>query len=260
MKRILFTLLLLIVVFAFSFKNSSAQKTYYTYSKPQWAISFGPAWVLATNDAYGRANYEIQSEVLRNNYGMRWGWGGFLEGKFSPGKKRNDRIFLGVDYKGMSNSDFEGSSDANSTQFDFVTIDAGYEYLFYGTYGFRSFYGAGFTGNFISGSYDPNPNDAMDTLNYSRTFESSFRVGMEIKAGLEFIMNSSKKNYGISVSGKYNLTNLFNDDNVAVTKGQPQSLNDGSETPGPGFKRYIGVFSLNVGFTIYPDVKKTIRK
>lgn len=265
MKRIFFTISLLIVIIAFSNTNSNAQtttpKVYYTYSKPKWTVSFGPAWNLATNDAYGRANYAFQSEVLRDNYGMRWGWGAFLEGKYSPGQKRNDRIFLGVDYKGMTNSDFEGSSSANETSFDFVTIDAGYEYLFYGTYGFRSFYGAGFTGNFISGNYTPNPNDAADSLNYPRTFESSFRVGMEIKAGLEFVINSTKKNYGISVSGKYNLTNLFNDNNtVAASKNQPLSLNDGSEAPGPGFKRFIGIFSLNVGFTIYPDVKRTIRK
>ncbi len=83
---------------------------------------------------------------------MRWGWGGyFFEGKYSPGKKKNDRIFLGCDYKGMSNSDFEGSDNANKTSYNIATIDAGYEYLFYGTYGFRSYYGAGLTGNFISG-------------------------------------------------------------------------------------------------------------
>jgi hypothetical protein len=196
-----------------------------------------------------------------DNYGMRWGWGAFLEGKYSPGKMRNDRIFLGANYKGMSNTDFEGSDNANETSYDITTIDAGYEYLFYGTYGFRSYYGAGLTGNFISGTYTPNPL-STDTTNVARTFESSFRLGMELKAGLEFVFNNKNKNIGISVGAKYNLVNLFTADNADIIPGQPESLNDGTGSPGqgPGFKRYIGIVSVDVGLTIYPDVKRKVRK
>ncbi|MBK8551820.1 MAG: hypothetical protein IPL53_12445 [Ignavibacteria bacterium] len=248
------------ILIIFSAEYSQAQKVSYIYPRPKWTIVIGPAWNLATNDAYGRANYSNQSQVLADNYGMRWGWGAFLEGKYSFGKKmRSDRIFLGVNYKGMANSDFEGSDKANQTKFDFITVDAGYEYLFYGTSTFRSYYGGGLTGNIISGSYNPNPS-IDDTTNIARTFESSFRLGMELKAGLEFIFKNKNRNLGISIGAKYNLTNLFTDNNAVIASGQSQSLNDGSGTPGPGFKRYIGVVSVDVGFTIYPDVKRKVRK
>ncbi|MEO8665198.1 MAG: hypothetical protein ABI462_06855 [Ignavibacteria bacterium] len=252
-----FIALLLFIIIGFTFQDSYSQTVRYTYTRPSWTIGFGPVWNLATNDAYGRANYSETSTILRDNYGMRWGWGGYLFGKYGPGKKKNDRIFLGVDYKGMTNSDFEGS-DANKTHYDFITIDAGYEFLFYGTYKFRSYYGAGLTGNIIKGEYTPLfPND----VNKALTFESTFRLGFELKAGLEFIFNSRKRNFGLNVGAKYNLTNLFNDDNATASLGQTQNLNlnDGKDSRA-GFKRYIGIVSIDVGLNIYPDVKRVVRK
>lgn len=258
MKRTILFLLIIVSLFILNDLNAQTSKTYYTYSKPSWTVGFGPAWNLATNDAYGRANYSTNAQVLRDNYGMRWGWGGYIFGKYSPGKTKADRIFLGFDYKGMTNTDFE--SDANKTSFDIMTFDAGYEYVFRpgSSSRFWSYYGLGLTGNLISGEFIPqNPT----TTNFKRNIESTFRVGMEIKAGLEFVINNSKRNLGINVGGRYNLTNLFNADNAVPTAGQTDNfnLNDGGEAGGPGFKRYIGIFSLDVGLNIYPDVKKTKR-
>lgn len=245
---------LLLVALVSSFSN--AQNVRYTYTRPQWTVGFGPAWNLATNDAYGRANYASQDQILRDNYGMRWGYGAYIFGKYSPGKNRNDRIYLGADYKGMKNSDWD--KEGNTTKYDIVTIDAGYEYLFYGTYSFRSYYGIGLTGNIISGNYTPNKETAFNTY---KSFESTFRVGMELKAGLEFVIGS-KKNLGINVGAKYNLINLFNDDNAQPLLGQTEglNLNDGDGTSGPGFKRYIGIVGIDLGLNIYPDVKKKVVK
>ncbi|MEZ4691100.1 MAG: hypothetical protein R3A12_13435 [Ignavibacteria bacterium] len=33
------------------------------------------------------------------------------------------------------------------------------------------------------------------------------------------------------------------------------NLNDGDGTGGPGFKRYLGMLSIDIGISIYPDVK-----
>lgn len=260
MKKKLITLFVLILVCLLN-TNINAQNTkkvYYTYTKPSWVVGFGPSWQLATNDAYGRANYSSNIQVLKDNYGMRWGIGGYLYGKYSPGKKKNDRIYLSFDYKGMTNSDF---SDYNKTSYDIETISAGYEYLFYGTYGFRSYYGGGLTANFISGDFTPNP---QTVTNYPQSFESSFRVGLEMKAGLEFVFKNSKRNLGLNVGARYNLMNLFNGDNSVAAAGPDQylnqNLNDGSDAGGPGFKRYVGMLSIDVGINIYPDVKKVVRK
>lgn len=253
MKKSILTFL----IFAFlsmGYVDLFSQTTaYYTYSKPAWTIGFGPIWNLATNDAYGRANYSSQDQILRDNFGMRWGYGGYVFGKVCTGKKRSDRIFLGFSYNAMGNKDFD--SEGNKTFYDIYTIDGGYEYQFWGNYRFRSFYGIGLTGNFITGEYTPN--QATET-NTAKTFESSFRMGMELKAGLEFVFNSKMKNMGINLGATYNLANLFNDSNQEPQLGQTQelSLNDGSGAGGPGFKRYIGIVSINLGLNIYPDVQK----
>ncbi|MEO8211479.1 MAG: hypothetical protein ABI840_13045 [bacterium] len=254
MKKTLLSLFILLTLL-FSYNYSNAQ-VIYTYSRPRWTIGFGTAWNLATNDAYGRANYATQDQILHDNYGMRWGYGGYIFGKYSPGKMKNDRIYLGFDYKGMKNSDF---SDYNSTKYDIMSIGAGYEYLFYGTYGFRSYYGGGLTGNIISGEYIP---ATVTATNVARTFESTFRVGMELKAGLEFVLKNRKRNLGIHVGARYNLMNLFNDDNQPVSTGArgEENFNDGDAIGGPGFKRYMGIVSIDVGLNIYPDVRRTRRK
>lgn len=256
MKKSLYTLLVLSVLL-FTFKESYSQVTRYTFTRPKWTVGFGATWNLATNDAYGRANYASQDQILKENYGMRWGYGGYIVGKYSPGKKRMDRLFLGADYKGMKNADMD--KEGNSTKYDIVTIDAGYEFLFYGTSFFRSYYGAGITGNIIRGSYTPK---TATMFNVPKTFASTFRVGMELKAGLEFIFNNSRRNFGINLGAKYNLLNLFNDENEAPRPGQTEelSLNDGSGDYGPGFKRYIGIVSIDLGLNIYPDVKKVVKR
>ncbi|MDZ4711496.1 MAG: hypothetical protein SGI89_04140 [bacterium] len=253
MKKTILTFTILIIL-TFISVNSNAQTVYYKHSRPAWTVGFGPAWQLATNDAYGRANYSSQDQILRDNYGMRWGYGAYLYGKYSPGKLKNDRIYLGFDYKGMNNRDFDKTG--NKTSYDIITVGAGYEYVFYGTYGFRSYYGAGLTGNIISGDYEPR---AVTTVNFPKSFKSTFRVGMELKAGLEFIFNTRRKNFGLNVGARYNLMNLFNDENKADLIGQTKDLylNDGDGANGPGFKRYIGVVSVDVGLNIYPDVKRT---
>ena len=251
--------ILLLLIFAGTFfallPDLNAQTVRYSFPRPKWVIGIGPVWNLATNDAYGRANYESQDQVLRDNMGMRWGWGGYIYGKYSPGKTRVDRIFLGFDYKGMTNADF---SDENKTSYDIMTIDAGYEYLFYGTYGFRSYYGGGLTCNIISGTYTPKTETAT---NFSKSFESSVRIGMELKAGLEFVFKNKHRNLGINFGGRYNLMNLFNDDNSVDSSGNTSnlSLNDGNGPGGPGFKRYMGMFSVDVGLNIYPDVRRIKR-
>jgi len=234
--------------------NAQTKNYYYMYPRPQWTVGIGAVWNLATNDAYGRANYSDVNEVLRDNYGMRWGVGGYLFAKYGLGKMKNDRLYLGYDYKSMNNADFEGA-DGNNLHYDISTIGLGYEYVFYGKYRFRSFYGIGLTGNIISGKFTPRlPNGELKEL----SFESSFRMGMEIKTGLEFIFNNKHRDIGVNLGATYNLTNLFNDDNRVAEPGQYQnlSLNDGKDNPRAGFKRYIGIVSINLGLNWYPDVKR----
>ena len=65
------TILSLLVFFTICFLNidTNAQVTnttpvIYTYSRPSWVVGFGPAWILATNDAYGRANYSSNDQII----------------------------------------------------------------------------------------------------------------------------------------------------------------------------------------------------
>lgn len=257
MKKFFLTLFILSTL-SFSFNESIAQIikpkriVIYTYSRPKWSIGIGPTWNLAANDAYGRANYGSNDQIFRENYGMRWGYGGFLNLKYAAGKLRVSRIYLGFDYKGMKNADF---SDENSIKFNIATIGLGYEHVVFGKeQGFRSYFGGGLSGNIISGEFEPkNP-----AIVNARKFESSFRVGMELKSGLEFVFKNRNRNLGFHLGARYNLMNLFNDDNQTLaSRTTEENLNDGDGPGGPGFKRYIGIISIDFGLNIYPDVKRT---
>jgi hypothetical protein len=258
MKKTILALFLVILIAGISQAQqvTTTKKTQYaTYTRPVWTIGLGGVWNLATNDAYGRANYSDPTQNLYDNYGMRWGWGAYLTGKVGLGKKKQDRIYLSADYKGMTNSDFE--SGANKTSYDIITIAGGYEYLFYGTQTFRSYYGGGITGNFISGEFT-----SSNGNNVPLSFESSVRIGLELKTGLEFIFKNNNRNLGINLGARYNLMNLFNDDNAVPTTGQTEniSLNDGDDpAAGPGYKRYMGMVSIDIGLNIYPDAKKVMK-
>jgi len=135
------------------------------------------------------------------------------------------------------------------------TVDAAYEYLIYGTYGFRSYYGGGVTANLINGEYVPR---TETVTNVAKAFKSSFRMGFELKTGLEFVLKNRPRNLAIHVGARYNLMNLFNEDNqvTPITQKSNLNLNDGDADSGPGFKRFIGMFSIDFGLNIYPDIER----
>lgn len=261
MKKLIYPIVLLFIFAGIlpAQQVTTTKKVPVTYTRPIWTIGVGGMWNLATNDAYGRANYADQSNLLYDNFGMRWGWGAYVVGKYSPAKLRHDRLFLSVDYKSMINSDFE--SDVNKTKYNIYTFGAGYEYVFYGSGdAFRSYYGGALTGNLISGEFLP----GASTTGLSKLeFEQSFRMGLELRTGLEFVIKNERRNLGINLGARYNLMNLFNDDNRKPDSLQTSdlNLNDGDEVgSGPGYKRYLGMVSIDIGLNIYPDSKKKVRK
>jgi hypothetical protein len=55
MKKAILAIVILVTL-GLNFNESNAQGVVrYTYTRPAWTVGFGPAWNLATNDAYGRA-------------------------------------------------------------------------------------------------------------------------------------------------------------------------------------------------------------
>ena len=67
MKRTILFLLIIVSLFILNDLNDQTNKVIYTYTKPSCTVGFGPAWKLATNDAYGRANYRTNAQGQRKN-------------------------------------------------------------------------------------------------------------------------------------------------------------------------------------------------
>ncbi|MFA5405470.1 MAG: hypothetical protein WC358_11100, partial [Ignavibacteria bacterium] len=196
----------------------------------------------ATNDAHG-TNFKNDPNV----YGMIWGRGISLNSKFGLGIRKNHRITLGATYNKMVNIEDAmipffvfAPSDPNKpfTSFNIWTGALGYEYAFNPRCKSKQYLGFAFTGNYI----------VTTTGSYYDSFENSFRVGMQITTGYEFVLDKNFKT-GLSIGLKYNLTNI-----LGTTNG-PNTFNDGAGTGGPTYWRRIGILSINLGFNFYTGVK-----
>ena len=226
------------------------------YTPP--AVTFGASLNMnfAINDAYGRVGQE-------DSYGMRAGKGFDVFAKFAIGERKRHRITTSITYNKMINYDRNANfieqvfssnpDDVIHTNFTIISGAVGYEYLFGAPCCNKQHLGIAVTLNSISSS-----NDVNATLNNMST---AYRIGLQFNAGYEFMLGSSGK-YGLTVAFKYNWTNLFNPSNTYDPPGiNPTHLNDGNDVKsGPGFTRWIGIGSLNIGFDFYTGVKQLIKK
>lgn len=228
MKKI-FTLLSLVFIFL-------AVNNAFSQSRTPSPISIGLNLNadFAVNDAYGAAF------GTGYNYGAIWGRGVSLYGKFGLGQKRSSRIVVSAEYNKMINSNDENktpllmSPKPPHTFYDIMTGSVGYEYVFRSTCPDRQYLGVMFTINNIS---------APD-YNFYGQVESSMRFGMAITGGYEWVFGANR-NMGLNVGIKYNVMNMFNDENSALLG--TTSLNDGPNAGGPGFKRYFSIVTASAG-------------
>jgi hypothetical protein len=244
-KNIFTTLAIIVLIFVGG--NLHAQKC----TAPEFTFGASLNAIFATNDGYGRVQ-----EV--NSYGMRGGRGFEIYGKMGLGDKKRHRITLDLGYSKMINYDentnfaamiFSSNPDDQlHTNFNLLSAALGYEYLFGAPCRNKQYVGASFSFNNISTS--------SDLLLVTGKLKPAFRVGMQLKAGLEFVLGKGG-NYGINVGFKYNLVNLFNQSNQEALPGTTEfDLNDGQNAGGRGFIRYIGVATLSLGFNLYTGVKE----
>lgn len=217
------------------------QKTYSQgFTPPKVILGLSLDGNFATNDAHG-SNFSLEPNV----YGMIWGRGLSLYSKFGLGVRKNHRITLNATYNKMINTEkntfpffvFAPSDGTKYTSYDILTGALGYEYAFNPRCKSKQYLGVGVTFNYLttsSGSF--------------YQFDNSFRMGLQITTGYEFVLDKNFKT-GLSVGLKYNLTNV-----IGPTNG-PGTFNDGSGVGGTNFWRRIGVLSVNLGFNFYTGVQ-----
>ena len=253
MGKILFTVsLVFILVFSLGDVNSQVR-----YTPP--SITFGATLDanFAINDAYGRVDVNSLT-----SYSMRSGKGFSVFAKFGLGSMKRHRITTSIQYNKMINYDansnvfdevFSGNPDDKMhTNFNIWTGAVGYEYLFGAPCCNKQSLGIAFTFNSI-GSVE-------DKFTPTGKIENSFRVGMQINAGYEIVLGQGGQ-YGLALGFKYNWANWFNPSNKINTPGATEvHLNDGLDPGGPGFNRWIGIVTVNVGFNFYTGVKQVFRK
>lgn len=214
------------------------------YTPPNMVFGLSLDGNLATNDAHGSAldNTTISSST----YGMVWGRGATIFGKFGLGIRKNHRLTVAATYSKMIHDDsgeipfFNFSPVEPYTNYDVLSGAFGYEYAFNPRCKNKQYIGFALTTNYIVVN--------NKGLAYTSDIENSFRVGLQVTSGYEWTLDKAQQ-YGLFIGIRYNLTNILG------TKNADGSLNDGSGTPGPGFWRRIGFLSLNLGLNFYTGVK-----
>jgi hypothetical protein len=195
----------------------------------------------ATNDAHGSV-FERNSNV----YGMIWGRGISLYSKFGLGVKKNHRITLSATYNRMVNKEdnaipfftFAPSDGSLYTSYNIWTGALGYEYAFNPRCKNKQYLGFAVTANYLTASQG----------SFYDYFDNSFRVGMQITTGYEFVLDKNFKT-GLAVGLKYHLVNI-----IGTTNGV-NTFNDGSGDGGSLFWRRIGILSINLGLNFYTGVQ-----
>lgn len=213
------------------------------FTPPKMILGIAFDGNFATNDAHG-TNFRNDQNV----YGMIWGRGLTLNGKYALGVRRNHRLTLSASYNRMVNTEDDmipffvfAPSDPTKqyTSYNIWSGALGYEYAFNPRCKSKQFLGFAITANLITttkGSY----------FDY---YEDAFRVGAQITTGYEFVLDKNFK-YGLSVGLRYNLTNILGTQN-----GDYKNINDGSGTGGPTYWRRIGILSINLGLNLYSGVE-----
>lgn len=207
------------------------------FTPPKFIIGGTLDGNMATNDAYG--TYFADP----SNYGMVWGKGITIYGKYGLGVRKNNRLTLSLGFNNMQNDNnntvpfIKFSMTPPYTDFRIWTLGAGYEYAFNARCRNKQFIGAAITANMIT--------SGPGSIN---EFDYSFRMGFQVVGGYEFTLGK-KQQTGLMVGVKYHVPNIGFQQNGVAT------LNDGTGQPGAGFWRRIGILSLNLGFNFYTDVK-----
>jgi len=158
------------------------------------------------------------------NYLMRLGVNFGADAKYAFDKKGNFRGVFGIGYNLMMNP---GDIIGGLTTVKFrptigiLTLSLGPEYAFLPKGKVNPFVGADFTANFISGSYEYEPETAPFN---NFTFESAARFGIQFGLGADITLG---KNIGLVIGFKYNLANLIGkDSDSSKAAGDTRALND----------------------------------
>lgn len=237
MKRII-VLLTVLIVSVFIVQSTYSQG----FTPPKVVLGFSLDGNFATNDAHG-TNFKNDPNV----YGMIWGRGLSISSKIGFGVRRNHRMTITATYNRMVNTEevmfpfFVFAPDDPTkayTSFNIWTGALGYEYAFNPRCKSKQYIGFAFTGNYITTTEG----------SFYAAFENSFRMGMQITTGYEFVLDKNFKT-GLAVGLKYNLANIFG------TKNGNGTLNDGAGQGGPTYWRRIGILSINLGLNFYTGVK-----
>ncbi|MCI0473285.1 MAG: hypothetical protein L0Y76_06865 [Ignavibacteria bacterium] len=213
------------------------------YTPPNITLGGSLDGILATNDAHG-SNLD-NTNTITDTYGMVWGRGLTLHGKFGLGVRKNHRITVATSYQKMVHDQsgevpfFNFSPEEPYTNYDLFVGAVGYEYAFNPRCKNKQYLGIAFTTNLIS------PGSGIVS---AYDFENSWRIGMQFSMGYEWTLGKAQET-GLFVGLKYNLANI-----IGTTNGEG-TMNDGSDPPGPTFWRRVGFLSLNFGFNFYTGVK-----
>jgi len=209
------------------------------FTPPTFVIGATADGLFAVHDAYG-----TDFNAVNSTYGMMWGRGASIYGKFGLGMRGNHKITLSAGYSKFINSGASGKTffeqnpkSGLQTNYNIWTGSLGYEYTFNARCRNKQFVGLAASVNLINAQPG-----AID-------FDNALRFGLIGSAGYEIVLDRNF-NYGLLFMFKYHLMNIFGQENGV------RKMNDGSGSPGPGWWRRVGSISLHIGFNFYFGTKQ----
>jgi opacity protein-like surface antigen len=217
-------------------------------------LNFGAMELTSHNGGYSREDFNTGK-----NFSARNGYGFNMIGKLPLGKKGNFWLDFITGFDRFQSDIFAKNTQEGKVYYNSINFGFGAEYNFTPTHRVKYFLGANPLFSFISGKSEQiNP----DNNRVNTTIKSSFRIGYQAFAGLEYAI---VKNFGFNLGLRFTHANLLLkhteepvEDPNQFTPSTTVPLNDDASAEPiqfAGWKQFA-YFSGSVGFSYFFGVKE----
>lgn len=197
--------------------------------------------------------FQAQQLQTGENFGVRRGFGIFISGKRPMNPEGNFRLIGTLMFHKFENNKLTSKFSSNgSVDYTLFGLGAGIENSFTPTFRLKPFVGGSVMFNMISGNAKIINDDGSES-NYK--FKNSFRIGLNINTGLEYLISN---NMGMSFGINLVAANMF----LKSSNSSDDSLNIpirdktvSNTPPFSGYKQFIFT-SFYLGMNFYFGVKE----
>lgn len=212
MKKIFILNIFLVFLFCGAISFAQPKKVMVVKSFPKFTLQVNLNYNQSFQEFNGTYNNDFHSNDFMNGtaLGADKGIGGSVTSKIALSDRGRLRLNLSLNYNNFRTYLFGKNTkvvDIGKSSVNVMSFGVGLEHNFTPNYKFKIYLGAEGTGNFISGKstiWVVGPSPTGHT--YDLTITNSFRIGVAITGGTEYLLNDRM---GLCFGFKYNFANLL---------------------------------------------------